>query len=104
MTDVRQRNDHPCPRSKGGKLLEACEGCYTQKLSLWTTGRGGRKKQTVGERDSKKPRESSEGNGESNMSGRELLKTFSPMKFRPPKHIKPAAGLRQGTSGARTAS
>jgi len=22
------------PRSKGGELLEACEGCYTQKVIL----------------------------------------------------------------------
>src|SRR5882724_3416576 len=94
----------PClPRSKGGQPLEACEGCYTQKLSFWTAWRGGRKKQTVGERDSKKLRESSKSNGESDMSRREWLRTFSTMKVRLPKHIKPVAGLRQGTSGARPA-
>jgi len=95
----------PClPKSKGGQLLEACEGCSTQKLSCWTTGRGRRKKQTVGERDAKKLRESSESGGESNTSGRELLKMFSTMKVGPPKHIKPVAELRHGTLGARPTS
>jgi len=84
--------------------LEACEGCYTRKLSCQTTGRGGRKKQAMGERDAKKLRESSESDGESNTSGREWLKTFSTMKVRPPKHIKPTAGPRHGTLGARPAS
>ena len=40
----------------------------------------------MGERDAKKLRESSESNGESNMSRREWLKTFSTMKVRPPKN------------------
>jgi len=51
----------------------------------------------VGERDAKKPKESSESNGESNTSGREWLKTFSTMKFGLPKHIKPVDGPRHGT-------
>ena len=92
------------PRSKGGQLLEACKGCFTRKLSCWTTGRGRRKKQAMGERNARKLRESSKSDGESNMSRREWLKTFSTMKFGLPKHIKTVAGLRHGTSGARPAS
>jgi len=48
--------------------LEACKGCYTQKLSCWTGGRGGRKKRVLEKRGAKKPRESSESEEESNMS------------------------------------
>ena len=47
------------PRSKGGQLLEACKRFYTLKLSCLTTGRGRRKKWSVGERNAKKLRESS---------------------------------------------
>src|SRR5882724_3332330 len=61
----------PCmPRSKGGELLEACEGCYTRKLSCQTGGRGGRSQKVMEKRGTKKPRNSSESNEESNVSGK----------------------------------
>jgi len=71
--------------------LEACEGCYTGKLSYQTGERGGRNKKVMEKRGSKKPRDSSESEEESNMSGKEWLRNFSTMKVGPPRHVKHAA-------------
>jgi len=79
------------PRSKGGELLEACEGCYTQKLSCRTGGRGGRNQKIMEKRGAKKPRDSSESEEESNASRKEWLRNFSTMKVGPPRHVKHAA-------------
>jgi len=84
--------------------LEACEGCYTQKLSFQTRGWGWRKKNVMEERGVKTPRESSEIEEESNVSGREWLKTFITMKVGLPRHIKLMAELRQASLGAKLTS
>ena len=84
--------------------MEACEGCYTRKLSCWTGGRGGRKKKVLEKRGAKKLRESSESEEESNMSRKEWLKTFSTMKVRPPRHIKHVDLPRQASLGAKLTS
>jgi len=92
------------PRSKGGELLEACEGCYNRKLSCWMGGMGGRTKKIMEKRGAKKPRDSSESKEESNMSRKEWLRNFSTMKVGPPRHAKPAAKPRQASQGAKVTS
>src|SRR5882724_11092238 len=47
------------PRSKGGELLEACEGCYTRKLSCQMGGRGRRNQKIMEKSGAKKLRDSS---------------------------------------------
>jgi len=89
------------PRSKGGELLEACEGCYNRKLSCRMGGRGGRTKRIMEKTGAKKPRHSSESKEERNASGKEWLRNFSTMKVGPPRHAKPAAELRQTSLGAK---
>ena len=49
----------------------------------------------MGKRGTKKLRESSESDEESNASGKEWLRSFSTMKVGPPRHIKPMAKLKQ---------
>ena len=71
--------------------MEACEGCYTQKLSCRTGGRGWRTKKNMEKRGTKKPRDSSESEEESNVIRKEWLRNFSTMKVGPPRHAKPAA-------------
>jgi len=82
------------PRSKGGEPLVACEGCYMRKLSCRTGGMGGRSQKVMGKRGTKKPRDSSESDEESNVSGKEWLRNFSMMKVGPPRHVKPTAELK----------
>src|SRR5882724_2839833 len=84
--DRCENQNQPCmPRSKGGEPLEACEGCYTWKLSCRMGGRGGRSIKIVGKTGAKNARESSESE-ESNVSGKEWLRNFSTMKVSPPRH------------------
>ena len=71
--------------------MEACKGCYIQKLSCQTGGRGGRKKKVLEKRGAKKLRESSKSKEESNTSRKEWLRNFSTMKVRPLRHAKTAA-------------
>src|SRR5882724_2089686 len=91
------------PRSKGGELLEACEGCYTRKLSCRTGGRGRRTKKIVGKTGAKNLRESSKSEEESNASRKEWLRNFSTMKVGPPRHAKPAKP-RRASPGAKVTS
>jgi len=84
--------------------LEACEGCYTQKLSLKTGGRGGRNKKVLEKKGAKKPRDSSESEEERNASRKEWLRNFSTMKVGPPRHVKHAAEPRQASLGAKVTS
>ena len=74
--------------------LEACQGCYTQKLSCPTARRGVRKKADMEERDVKALGESSESEGEGEESRREWLSKFSTMKVGPLKHVKPMTELK----------
>jgi len=97
-----EAQSRPCmPRSKGAEPLEACEGCYTRKLSCQMRGRGGRTKKSMEKRGAKKLRDSRESKEESNASGKEWLKNFSTMKVGPPRHAKPAAKPRQASLGAK---
>jgi len=73
--------------------LEACEGCYTCKLSCQTGGRGGRNKRHLEKKGAKKLRDSSESEEERNTSGKEWLRNFGTMKVGPPRHVKHAAKL-----------
>jgi len=82
------------PRSKGGELLEACEGCYMRKLSCQTGGRGGRSQKVMEKRGTKKLGNSSESDEESKANGKEWLRSFSMMKVGPPRHVKPTAELK----------
>ena len=91
-------------QEQGRAAAGGLQGVLHLKLSCQTAGRVRRKKKTMEERGAKKLRESSESNGESNMSGKEWLRTFSTMKVGPLKHIKPVAKLRHATSGARLTS
>src|SRR5882724_4552687 len=98
------------PRSKGGEPLEACEGCYTRKLSFRTGGRGGRSQKVMGKRGTKKPGNSSKSDEESRANGKEWLRSFSTMKVGPPRHVKPtaepkrAAELKRASLGAKMTS
>src|SRR5882724_13037399 len=93
--DRCEAQKRPCmPRSKGGEPLEACEGCYMQKLSCRTGGRGRRSQKVMGKRGTKKLRDSSKSDEESNTSGKEWLRNFSMMKVGPPRHVKPTAELK----------
>src|SRR5882724_2667253 len=71
---------------KGGKVLDACAGCFRQKLSCQTSGAGGQKK------IAKEPEESGTDDRESAGSGRKWMKTFIEMKVGPPKGVKTAMG------------
>jgi len=93
-----------CPcllRFKGGQPLEACQGCYTRKISCQTVGKGGRKKVTMEVRDMKNMEDSSESKGEGDESGREWLNKFSTMKVGLPKHTKPMTELKGLSSEAK---
>jgi len=69
------------PRIKGGQALEACLGCFRQKLSC-RTGGAGRRKKAAEEKDAND--EGSDG------SGKQWMLKFSTMKVGPPKAAKPA--------------
>ena len=80
------------PWAKGGQLLSACVGCFGQKLSCQTAGKGGRKTKVVKEEDMRgwgKSSESDEGREE---SGGRLMERFSTLKVGPPIGAKPTMG------------
>ena len=49
----------------------------------------------MGKRGTKKLRNSSKSDEESNVSGKEWLRSFSMMKVGPPRHVKPMAELKR---------
>ena len=93
----RMRNTLCMPRTKGGQPLDACAGCFRQKLSCQTGGMGGRRKFVKG-KQSADSRESSESDEESDVSGKDWLARFSTMKVGPPRHIKATKGATNATA------
>ena len=67
--------------------MNACAGCFSQKLSCQTGGVGGKKKKAAEEKDACKLSESSK----SDRSGMGWLEQFSTMKVGPTRHVKESA-------------
>ena len=71
--------------------MDACVGCFRQKISCWP-GCVGRQKKAAKEKDAKEPEESGTYDGESVGNGRQWMKKFSRMKVGPPKGVKTVMG------------
>src|SRR5882672_9189266 len=83
------------PRTKGGRLLDACAECFRRKVSCWSGGTGGRK----AKKSTREMMDSGE-SSEEDERGRGWMTRHSMTKVGPPRHAKPKGAMTEDTSAA----